>query len=145
SQLEVPRHDPAQRLGIEPLTQGRRADHVAEQDGDRLANLAGGSRGRLEGRPAREAELRHVGVVLPAPRTVRHGAKVRARLRPIEGQPQAFEGSRSFKSLRSRSFFLATMFPNSRADDVAASTSPSDRSSIVCAIDGEMATPFSIA
>ena len=44
--VEVARHHPAERLGVEPLTERRRARHVAEDDRDGLALLAGGGRRR---------------------------------------------------------------------------------------------------
>ena len=93
--VEVPGHDPTEGLGVEPLTQGRRAGHVGEHNRDGLADLA--LRGRLRGErgSAGQAEPSPFGVLLtanladhrPSLGKVRGG---RGAVRPTDG----FVGSR---------------------------------------------------
>jgi hypothetical protein len=71
--LEVPREQSPQGLRISLLAECRRADEIAEQDCDRLANLAW-SRRRRERCAAAVAEARALRVRLPAARAVRHGS-----------------------------------------------------------------------
>ena len=80
--LEVAGHDLAHRLGVELLAELGRARHVAEQDGDGLADLGG--LGDVETRAADRAEVRPLGVLRPAVRTGRHGRSLGSLCRADE-------------------------------------------------------------
>jgi len=67
--LVVAGHDPRQRLGVEPLAQGRGAAQVAEDHGHGLAGAAGPGRARGQRLAAGQAEPRPPRVRLPAGRT----------------------------------------------------------------------------
>ena len=72
---EVAAHDVAQRFRVEPLAERRRAGHVGEQDGHRLARLAGrGS--RRQGRAAVPAQPEACRVLLATRRTADHQPSV---------------------------------------------------------------------
>ena len=79
--VEVPRHHRAQRLRVEPLAERRRAGHVAEQDGHRLALLAdvGGHR---ECGAAGIAEASPVPVLVAATRAPEHALSLEGGRRP---------------------------------------------------------------
>jgi len=72
--LEVARHHPAQRLGVELLAECRRAGHVREQDRHRLADLPRGGHTKLSAAAATEACA--VGVRLAAARARSHRQSV---------------------------------------------------------------------
>ena len=74
---EEPGHEPVQALGILALADGRRADHVAEKRGDRLAGFAR-RLDRPERRSARPAEAAAVVATLAALRAAPHGWSLRA-------------------------------------------------------------------
>ena len=72
---EEPRHDPPQRLGVEPLAERRRVDDVGEDDGDGLPHLVRGG-GLRERRRTRVTEPRAGRVLLSAVRARGHFARV---------------------------------------------------------------------
>ena len=74
--LEVAGEQSAQRLRIGRLAKRGRTGHIAEEDGDRLALLSRGRRGRQR-RRAEAAELEAVRVLLPAGRAGRHRPSLR--------------------------------------------------------------------
>ena len=81
--LEVARHDLPQALGVDPLAERRRARDVAEEDGDRLSDLANGS-GFRNRRTARVAEPRALAVCGSTRRTDGHlDASLGSRSRPL--------------------------------------------------------------
>jgi hypothetical protein len=82
--LEVARHHPAERLGVELLAQRGRARHVRKENGDRLADLPRG--GRPELRAAGAAKARVVKVCPAAVRAIAHYLE-RTRARPAEIEP----------------------------------------------------------
>ena len=75
--LEIPRHDVAERLRIEPLAERRRAGDVGEEDGDGLADLPGSSGSQRLATAAAEAEA--VRVLLTAARAGEQAQSVRRR------------------------------------------------------------------
>src|SRR4029079_3432798 len=77
--LEVAAHARTECLGVGRLAERRRADEVAEEDGDDLALLARGLGGRCQVGSACAAEPRIVRVLAPAVRASRHGRGVYER------------------------------------------------------------------
>ncbi len=73
--LEVARHHAPEGLGVEPLAERRRARHVCEEHGHRLAHLAGD--GALEPDAAVAAEAGAVLVLPTAGRARGHGRSLR--------------------------------------------------------------------
>ena len=74
--LEVPAHDAAEGLRVEPLAQRGRARDVAEYDRDGLANLGGPGGRRPERRAAERAERELLRGLAAAGRAGEHGASV---------------------------------------------------------------------
>ncbi|MEX2457879.1 MAG: hypothetical protein WD770_02715 [Actinomycetota bacterium] len=79
-QIEVPAHESTERLGVQPLGQGRGADDVDEDDGDRSPGLVGG-RSSGQRRPAPQAEAGALGVLLLAPGAGAHDGNPTGRRR----------------------------------------------------------------
>ena len=79
--VEVSKHHLAHGLCLEPLAEGGRAAHVAEEDRDRLPPLR---RGFREGAPAPSAEAKALGVLGAAVQTRRHWPTLGQRLRNAE-------------------------------------------------------------
>jgi hypothetical protein len=73
--LEVTREDPTESLGIEPLAERSRLDHVREQNGDRLPHLV--RRWTHERSSAARAESGGVRAFEPAARTQDHASSLR--------------------------------------------------------------------
>ena len=75
--LEVAAHRPPHRLGVEPLTEGRRPGHVAEDDRHRLPHLPRRCDGP-DGRAAVAAEPEPVRALLSTGGTRRHASSISA-------------------------------------------------------------------
>src|SRR5215813_5574631 len=75
--LEVARHDTAERLRVESLSERRRPGHVGEEDGDGLAHLPS-SRGRQH-RAAAAAEAKALRILMAAARAPDHAQSVRRK------------------------------------------------------------------
>ena len=87
--LEVPLHDAAYRLRVERLAHRGGADHVAEDDRDRLADLV---RRRLRGQRRRAVltELRLVAVLMSARFASQHVGRLERRKRVAKPDPARF-------------------------------------------------------
>ena len=80
---EIAGHDAPKGFGIQALSEMRRSDDVREEDGNGLADFPGCSR-RQQPLATSKAELRAVGILLPAAGTRHHRPRLRRLGGPIQ-------------------------------------------------------------
>ena len=89
--LEVARHEPVERLGVERLPERRRSGQVCKDDSDGLADLLGRRLG-LEPRPTETAQPKSLRILLTAARTNLHRTRVYAPFRRQQGRAKHGSG-----------------------------------------------------